>query len=77
MSTAQAARLFDVSPSSVKRYAWTLRQGDSLTPKWGTGRYGTGRPRKVDKNAQALLKEDVKQRTQLPLSAKDVAPWST
>jgi transposase len=72
MSAAQAARLFDVSHSSVKRYARTVRQGDSLTPKWGSGR-----PRKVDKNAQALLREDLKQRTQLPPSTKDVAPWST
>jgi transposase len=57
MSTAQAARLFDVNLSSVKRYARTLRQGDSLTPRWGAGR-----PRKLDKNAPALLKEDVKER---------------
>jgi hypothetical protein len=36
MATAQAARLFDVNLSWVKRYARTLRQGDSLTHKWGT-----------------------------------------
>ena len=57
MSKAEAARLFDVSLSSVKRYARTVRQGDSLTPK-----KSAGRPRKVDKNAQALLEEDVKER---------------
>ena len=50
MSKAEAARTFDVSLSSVKRYARTVRQGDSLTPKWGAGR-----PRKLDKGAQALL----------------------
>jgi hypothetical protein len=38
MATAQAARLFDVNLSCVKRYARTLRQGDSLTHKWGTER---------------------------------------
>jgi transposase len=32
MSKAQAARLFDVSLSSVKRYARIVRQGDSLIP---------------------------------------------
>jgi transposase len=57
MPKAQAARLFDVSLSSVKRYARTVRQGDSLTPK-----KSPGRPRKVDKNAQALLEEDVRER---------------
>ena len=57
MSKVQAARLFDVSLSSVKRYARTARQGDSLTPK-----KSPGRPRKVDDKAQALLKKDVKER---------------
>jgi transposase len=56
MSKAQAARLFDVSLSSVKRYARTARQGDSLVPK-----KSTGRPRKVNKSARVLLKEDVKE----------------
>ena|SRR3712207_2393494 len=57
MPKAHAARTFDVSLSSVKRYARRVRQGDSLTPK-----KSPGRPRKVDKNAQALLEEDVKER---------------
>src|SRR3712207_8976465 len=43
MPRAQAARTFDVSLSSVKRYARSARQGDSLTPK-----KSPGRTRKVD-----------------------------
>ncbi len=57
MSKAEAARTFDVSLSSVKRYARTVRQGESLTPK-----KSPGRPRIVDEKAQVLLKEDVKER---------------
>ena len=33
MPKAQATRTFDVSLSSVKRYARRVRQGDSLEPK--------------------------------------------
>jgi hypothetical protein len=65
MSTAQAARPLDVNLSSVKRYARTLRQGDSLTPKWGTGR-----PRKLDKGAQALLQEEVEERPAATISQR-------
>ena len=57
MPKAHAARLFDVSLSSVKRYARSVRQGDSLTPK-----KSPGRPRKVNGSAQVLLEEDVKGR---------------
>ncbi len=57
MSKAEAARTFDVSLSSVKRYARSVRQGGSLTPK-----KSPGRPRIVDEKAQVLLKEDVKER---------------
>src|SRR3712207_4975388 len=57
MPKAEAARTFDVSLSSVKRYARRVRQGESLTPK-----KSPGRPRLVDQKAQALLKEDVKER---------------
>jgi transposase len=57
MPKAQAARLFDVSLSSVKRYSRTARQGGSLKP-----RKSTGRPRKVDKTAQVLLEKDVEER---------------
>jgi len=65
MSKADAARLFDVILSSVKRYARTARQGGSLTPK-----KSTGRPHKVDKNAQALLEEDVKERPAATISQR-------
>jgi transposase len=55
MSKAQAARLLDVSLSSVKRYARITREGGSLTPK-----NSPGRPPKIDKKAIELLEEDVK-----------------
>ena len=58
MSKTEAARTFSVSLSSVKRYARNVRQGGSLTPK-----KSPGRTRKVDQEAQVLLKEDVKERT--------------
>jgi transposase len=61
-----------MSLSSAKRYTRTVRQGDSLIPK-----KGTGRPHRVDKSAQALLKEYVKERVSLRPWAKDVASWST
>ena len=57
ISKSQAARLFDVSLSSVKRYSRTARGGRSLEP-----RKSTGRPRKVNESAQTLLREDLKER---------------
>src|SRR3712207_2760498 len=60
MSKAEAARTFDVSLSSVKRYARTVRQGGSLTPK-----KSPGRTRKVDEKAGVLLvllEKDVEER---------------
>jgi transposase len=57
MSKAQAARLFDVSLSSVKRYSRTAREGESLEP-----RKSPGRPRKADQKAQLLLEKDVEER---------------
>jgi transposase len=57
MPKTQAARLFDVSLSSVKRYARSARRGEPLTPK-----KSPGRPRIVDEKARALLEEDVKER---------------
>jgi transposase len=57
MSKAQAARLFDVSLSSVKRYSRIAGQGESLRP-----RKSPGRPRKIGKKAQILLEKDVKER---------------
>jgi transposase len=57
MSKAQAARLFDVSLSSVKRYSRIASQGESLRP-----RKSPGRPRKVDEKAQVLLETDISER---------------
>jgi transposase len=57
MPKAQAARLFDVSLSSVKRYSRTAREGGSLEP-----RKSPGRPRKIGQTSQALLKKDVEER---------------
>jgi transposase len=57
ISKAQAARLFDVSLSSVKRYSRTASRGGSLEP-----RKSPGRPRKADEKARVLLEEDVKER---------------
>ncbi len=54
---AQAARLFDVSLSSIKRYSRTARQGGSLEP-----RKSPGRPHKIDEKAQLLLEKDVEER---------------
>jgi transposase len=57
MSKAQAARLFDVSLSSIKRYSRTARQGGSLEP-----RKSPGRPPKADEKARVLLEKDVEGR---------------
>jgi transposase len=57
MSKAQAARTFDVSLSSVKRYSRTASQGGSLEP-----RRSPGRPRKADEKARLLLEKDVEER---------------
>jgi|SRR5215204_5532723 len=57
MPKAQAARAFDVSLSSVKRYARSARRGELLTPK-----KSPGRPHKADEKARALLEEDLKER---------------
>ncbi len=56
-SKSGAARLFDVSLSSVKRYATIAGRGDPLKP-----RKGGGRPPKTDQTTRRkLLEEDVKE----------------
>jgi transposase len=65
MPKAQATRTFDVSLSSVKRYARRVRQGDSLEPK-----KSPGRPRKVDEKAQVLLEKDVEERPGATISQR-------
>jgi transposase len=57
MPKARAARLFDVSLSSVKRYSRMAREGGSLEP-----RKSPGRPRKTDEKARILLEKDVEER---------------
>jgi transposase len=58
MSKAQAARTFDVSLSSVKRYARSVRQGGSLTPKKSPGT----NPHSRREKAQLLLERDLEER---------------
>jgi transposase len=57
MSKSQAARLFSVSLSSVKRYTRLANQGESLAPK-----KGGGRPPKADETTKKLLEEDIRRR---------------
>jgi transposase len=66
VSLAQAARLFGVSLSSVKRYARLARQGGgSLAP----GK-GSGRPPKIDESANKLLEKDVEERPAATVSER-------
>jgi len=70
MSKSAAARLFDISLSSislssVKRYARMANRGTSLAP-----RKGAGRPPKADESTRRLLKEDVKERPAATLSER-------
>ncbi len=62
---AQAARLFGVSLSSVKRYARLARRGGSLAP----GK-GSGRPPKIDESAKRLLEKDVEERPAATVSER-------
>lgn len=57
MSKSEAARLFDVSLSSVKRYCGLAAQEESLAP-----RKGGGRPPKANATIARLLEEDVGKR---------------
>jgi transposase len=57
ISKSGAARLFDVSLSSVKRYVRSVNQGESFTP-----RKGGGRPPKTNETTEKLLEEDVEER---------------
>jgi transposase len=56
-SKSEAARLFGISLSSVKRYTRLASQGESLTP-----RKGGGRPPKADQTTRKLLEEDIRKR---------------
>jgi transposase len=65
MSKSGAARLFEVSLSSVKRYARLVEQGASLEP-----RKGGGRPPKVNQTMEKLLEEDVEQHPTATISER-------
>ena len=56
MSKAQAARTFDVSLSSVKRYANKAGRGESLAPK-----KSPGSAPKLDEKARKLLEDDLRE----------------
>ena len=56
-SKSEAARLFGISLSSVKRYTKLASQGESLTP-----RKGGGRPPIADEATNRLLEEDIRTR---------------
>ena len=57
MPKSQAARLFGVSPSSVKRYCALAANEEPLAP-----RKGGGRPPKTNAAVESLLEEDVEAR---------------
>ena len=56
MPKAEAARTFDVSLSSVKRYVTTYREGRSLAPKRRPG----SKP-KLDEGTKRLLEADLEE----------------
>jgi len=65
MSKAQAARVFDVSLSSVKRYSRIASRGGTLEP----GK-SPGRPHKVGEEAKVLLEKDLKERPTATISQR-------
>jgi transposase len=65
MSKAQAARVFDVSLSSVKRYTRIASRGGALEP----GK-SPGRPHKVGEEATVLLEKDLKERPTATISQR-------
>ena len=58
MPKTEAARLFGVSPSSVKRYCRLAANEESLAPR----KKGGGRPPKTNATIEMLLEEDVSRR---------------
>jgi transposase len=65
MSKSQAARIFGISLSSVKRYVRLANQGKSLTP-----RKGGGRPPKADEATRKLLEEDIRRRPEATVAQR-------
>ena len=62
---SEAARLFGVSLSSVKRYVRTACEGRSLTPKRNPGKLP-----KLGESARVLLKADLDERPAATLSQR-------
>jgi transposase len=65
MSKSQAARTFDVSLSSVKRYVNKANHGESLGPKKSRGSVP-----KLDEMARRLLTADLAERPYLTLQER-------
>ena len=65
MSKSQAARTFDVSLSSVKRYVKKADRGESLAPKKSPGSLP-----KLDEKARRLLSADLEERPYLTLQER-------
>lgn len=65
MNNCQAARTFDVSLSTVKRYMRKSRRGISLSPGKAPGR----RPR-IEERARKLLEEDIEKRPAITLQER-------
>src|SRR5215218_5859046 len=65
MPTVEVARTFGVGLSSVKRYAKTVREGESLSPK-----STPGRPPKADESARRLLEADLEERPAATLTQR-------
>jgi len=65
VSKSETARLFDVSLSSVKRYATMVHRWNSLAP-----RKRPGRTPKVDEKASKLLNENMKEHPAATISER-------
>jgi transposase len=63
MTMSEAARVFSVSHSSVKRYAKAVREGRSLSPGKAAGKKPL-----LDEKAKRLLEADVQERPFAKLS---------
>jgi transposase len=78
MQQSEAARLFGVSLSSVKRYVRKCRQGRSLSPGKAPGK----RPA-IEERAQKLLEEDLRERVPFSSSSRGAStserwpPWKS
>ena len=69
-SKSEAARLFGISLSSVKRYTRLADRGEPLTP-----RKGGGRPPIADDATRKLLEEDVGNRPSATITQRRSFLW--